>query len=158
MLLKEVETRRQGHDGVARGLLAAQRRELDGAVEGVLPGEELLRAKAHVLADLLAAARHGGVHEQRHRAKRAEGVGERLLVGGVVALGGLGGLVPALVLGSAELLGDAERAVRVEGVRGGLEVERRLSAGLDDLRVRLRLGKVGVADVRGAVELSLLHI
>ena len=92
------------------------------------------------------------MHEQRHRAKRAEGVGERLLVGGVVALGGLGGLVPALVLGSTELLGDAERAVRIEGMRGCLEVERRLSASLDDLRVRLGLGKVGVADIRGTVE------
>ena len=152
VLLEEVEARRERHDGVVLRVLAATPRELGGAVEGVVPAEELLGREAHVLADLLAAGGYGGVHEQRDGAQRAESVGERLLVGLVVSLGGLRGVVPALVLRAAELLGDAERAVRIEGVSRGLEVERRPAAGLDDLGVGLDAGQVRAADVRRAVE------
>ena len=92
------------------------------------------------------------MHEQRGRAQRHEGVGERGLVGGVVALGGLGGVVPALVGGAGVLLGDAERTMGVELVGATLEGEDGVARGLDGLGGGGDGGQVRVADVGGAVE------
>ena len=150
MLLEEVVARGERNDLVLRGRLAAGGGELDGAVEGVVPGEEELGREAHVLADLLAAKGHGRVHEQGRRAQCDEGVGKCGLVGAVVALGGLGGVVPALVGRAGELLGDRQRAVGVELVGATLEGQRCLARGGDGLIARGHGGQMRVAQTLAA--------
>ena len=120
VLLEEVEARRQLGQRVLGGVLAKRLRQLAGGLERMLPGEEVLGRKAQVLADLLASGRHRGVHEQRHRAQRGKGICQRVLVGRVVALGGLGLVAPAAVGVAAEVLGHGKRTVGVEGVGAAL--------------------------------------
>ena len=126
--------------------------ELCDRVEGVLPVEEEVAVEAQMLADLLAARRRRWVHQQRHRAKRLEGVGERLLVGDVVTLGRLRGLAPALVGRPCERVHCRQGVVRVEAVGEALEAEGHLPAGSHDVVVCGECRQVARARALRAVE------
>lgn len=152
VLAEEVEARGQLHDRVLIGVLAQRKGKLARRGERVLPAEEVVRRKAHVLGHELAARGHGRVHEQRRRAQRGERVGEGGNVGVRIIAGGLARAVPALVGRTAELLHAGKRAVEVKVVHRALELERHATALLGHLGARLDGRQLAAAGLRGAVE------
>ena len=96
------------------------------------------------------------MHEQAGGAQRGKSIGKGLVIGGIVALGGLARIAPALVLGACELLRHGKGAMCVKAMSAALKVQRCLAARLDHLGVRCRDRQGPLAGIGRAKRLKML--